>query len=131
MLLMSGLTVILFLGGWLSPFSFFPFSLIPTPFWFGVKLSIFVVLFIAGTLLLINNKSYGSANFIKKKFNFFFSFLIGLVLGLVSGIVGIGGGIFLSPILFIIKADKPKNISTHASIFILINSISGLLGQLT
>lgn len=47
MLLMSGLTVILFLGGWLSPFSFFPFSLIPTPFWFGVKLSIFVVLFIA------------------------------------------------------------------------------------
>ena len=95
------------------------------------EILLFVVLFIAGTLLLINNKSYGSANFIKKKFNFFFSFLIGLVLGLVSGIVGIGGGIFLSPILFIIKADKPKNISTHASIFILINSISGLLGQLT
>jgi NADH-quinone oxidoreductase subunit H len=47
MLLMSGLTVILFLGGWLSPFSFFPFSVIPTSFWFGAKLAIFVVLFIA------------------------------------------------------------------------------------
>jgi uncharacterized membrane protein YfcA len=45
--------------------------------------------------------------------------------------VGIGGGIFLSPILFLLKADKPKNIITTASLFILINSISGLMGQLT
>jgi hypothetical protein len=49
----------------------------------------------------------------------------------VSGIVGIGGGIFLSPILFLLKADKPKIIATTASLFILINSISGILGQLT
>ena len=46
-------------------------------------------------------------------------------------IVGIGGGIFLSPILFLIKAGKPKHIVTTASIFILINSISGISGQLT
>ena len=45
--------------------------------------------------------------------------------------MGIGGGIFLSPILFLLKADKPKNIVTTASLFILINSISGILGQLT
>ena len=45
--------------------------------------------------------------------------------------VGIGGGIFLSPILFLLKADKPKNIVTTASLFILINSISGVFGQLT
>ncbi len=95
------------------------------------EILLFLVLFIAGLLLLINNRSYGNANFIKKKIKFSFSFLIGSILGLVSGIVGIGGGIFLSPILFIIKADKPKIISTHASIFILINSISGILGQLT
>ena len=42
-----------------------------------------------------------------------------------SGIVGIGGGIFLSPILFLLKADRPQNIATSASLFILINSISG------
>ena len=45
--------------------------------------------------------------------------------------VGIGGGIFLSPILFLIKAAKPKHIVTTASLFILINSISGVIGQLT
>ena len=52
-------------------------------------------------------------------------------MGFVSGVVGIGGGIFLSPILFLIKAGKPKHIVTAASLFILINSISGVAGQLT
>jgi len=47
MLLMSGLTVILFLGGWLNPLNVFPLTLIPTSVWFGAKLSIFVILFIA------------------------------------------------------------------------------------
>ena len=45
--------------------------------------------------------------------------------------VGIGGGIFLSPILLLIRADKAKNIATVASLFILINSLSGLAGQFT
>ena len=57
--------------------------------------------------------------------------LIGGILGFVSGIVGIGGGIFLSPILFLIKAGKPKQIVTAASLFILINSIFGIIGQFT
>ena len=95
------------------------------------EMLLFLVLSVAGILLLINNKSYEKANFTVQKINNIFSFFIGSVLGLISGIVGIGGGIFLSPILFLIKADEPKNISTHASIFILINSISGILGQLT
>ena len=66
-----------------------------------------------------------------KKLNLFVSFGIGSILGLISGIVGIGGGIFLSPILFLLKAEKPKNIVTTASLFILINSIFGIFGQLT
>jgi len=66
-----------------------------------------------------------------RKINYFISLLIGSFLGLVSGVVGIGGGIFLSPILFLLRADKPKNIITTASLFILINSISGIFGQLT
>jgi len=82
-------------------------------------------------LLLINNKSYIEKNITVKKLNSIFSVLIGSVIGLISGIVGIGGGIFLSPILFLLKADKPKNIVTSASLFILINSIFGILGQLT
>jgi len=95
------------------------------------EILLFLILSIAGVLLLINNKSYDDKNIIIKKVNLFVSFLIGSVLGLVSGLVGIGGGIFLSPILFLLKADKPKNIFTTASLFILINSIFGILGQLT
>ena len=45
--------------------------------------------------------------------------------------VGIGGGIFLSPILFLLRAGRPKHIVTTASLFILINSIAGVAGQLT
>ena len=95
------------------------------------EILLFLVLTIAGLLLLKNNKSYQEKNLKIKKLNQFVSFLIGSILGLVSGIVGIGGGIFLSPILFLLKADKPKIIATTASLFILINSISGILGQLT
>ena len=117
----------------------FLFGSIPLAFLGGtliVKKEIFeilliLILSISGVLLLINNKSYDDKYIIIKKVNLFVSFLIGSVLGLVSGLVGIGGGIFLSPILFLLKADKPKNIVTTASLFILINSIFGILGQLT
>ena len=95
------------------------------------EILLFFVLSVAGILLLINNKSYENKNLIIKKINFIYSLIIGSILGLVSGIVGIGGGIFLSPILFLLKAEKPRIISTTASLFILINSISGILGQFT
>jgi len=95
------------------------------------EIMLFLVLSFAGLLLLIKNKSYEDQKMIVKKINFFLSVSVGSVLGLISGIVGIGGGIFLSPILFLLKADKPKNIVTTASLFILINSVSGIFGQLT
>ncbi len=92
---------------------------------------LFLVLAIAGILLLLKFKSYEDKEEIYRKIPLIISIFIGAVLGLVSGIVGIGGGIFLSPILFLIKADRPKYIVATASLFILINSISGILGQLT
>ncbi len=95
------------------------------------EIFLFIVLAIAGTLLLINFKSYDDNESTYRNIPIFISILIGGILGFVSGVVGIGGGIFLSPILFLIKAAKPKHIVTAASLFILINSISGVLGQLT
>ena len=95
------------------------------------EMLLFLVLFVAGFLLLINNKSYEDKYLIIKKINFFVAIFVGAILGLVSGTVGIGGGIFLSPILFLLKAEKPRVIATTASLFILINSIFGILGQLT
>ena len=95
------------------------------------EILLFLVLSVAGSLLLINNKAYENKDVTVKKLNIFISVIIGSLLGLISGIVGIGGGIFLSPILFLLKADKPKNIITTASLFILVNSISGIFGQFT
>ena len=95
------------------------------------EIFLFIVLAIAGALLLINFKSYDDNESTYRNIPIFISILIGGILGFVSGVVGIGGGIFLSPILFLIKAAKPKHIVTAASLFILINSISGVFGQLT
>ena len=95
------------------------------------EIFLFIVLAIAGTLLLINFKSYDDNETTYRNVPIFISILIGAILGFVSGVVGIGGGIFLSPILFLIKAAKPKHIVTAASLFIFINSISGVIGQLT
>ena len=95
------------------------------------EIFLFIVLGIAGTLLLINFKSYDDNGSTYKNVPILISILIGGILGFVSGVVGIGGGIFLSPILLLIKAARPKHIVTAASLFILINSISGVIGQLT
>jgi len=95
------------------------------------EILLFIVLTLAGFLLLCKFKSYDDENGTYRNIPKFISIIIGGILGFISGIVGIGGGIFLSPILFLIKASKPKHVVTTASIFILINSISGILGQLT
>jgi|TARA_B110000438_G_C15792010_1_gene641127 uncharacterized membrane protein YfcA len=90
---------------------------------------LFLVLTIAGILLLFNFKSYDEAKEKYREIPIVLSILIGGALGFLSGVVGIGGGIFLSPIMFLMKVAKPKYIITTTSFFILINSISGIAGQ--
>ena len=119
----------------------FPFLIGSIPFAFiGGSISIekelfefilFFVLMIAGLLLLIQSKLFNQKNNDYKKLPIYICFTIGSILGLISGIVGIGGGIFLSPILFLLRAADPKKITTTASLFILTNSLAGLVGQLT
>ena len=95
------------------------------------EILLFFVLSTAGILLLLKFKSYNDTESNYKKIPFIISLSIGSLLGFISGIVGIGGGIFLSPILFLLRAGKPQHIVATASIFILINSLSGIIGQLT
>ena len=90
-----------------------------------------IVLIIAGILLLFKFKSFDEKEEVFRKIPVIVSVMIGGILGFISGVVGIGGGIFLSPILFLLRAGKPQQIVTTASIFILINSVSGIIGQLT
>ena len=56
--------------------------------------------------------------------------LCGAVIGLLSGMVGIGGGIILSPLIILMRWGTPKQAASTAAGFILLNSVSGLLGRL-
>ena len=95
------------------------------------EILLFVVLTLAGVLLLLKFKSFDQNEEAYRKIPKIVSILIGGSIGFISGVVGIGGGIFLSPILLLVRVDNVKNITTAASLFILINSISGLAGQFT
>lgn len=55
---------------------------------------------------------------------------VGTGIGFLSGMVGIGGGIFLAPILLLTRWSDSRRIAATASVFILVNSIAGLGGQL-
>lgn len=55
--------------------------------------------------------------------------LAALPLGYISGLVGIGGGIFLAPLLHLVRWDSAREIAATASLFILVNSLFGLAGQ--
>ena len=97
------------------------------------EILLFLVLTTCGILLLFNFRTYkkGTLSFSYRKVPYVISIIIGGALGFVSGVVGIGGGIFLSPILFLLRVAHPKEIITTTSLFILINSIFGIIGQLT
>ena len=111
------------------PFAFIGGSLHLDKGFFEILL--FIVLALAGLLLLFKLKSFDESRQVNNNIPKIISFFIGGSIGFISGIVGIGGGIFLSPILLLIKVGKTKHIATTASLFILINSISGLVGQST
>ncbi|PLX91456.1 MAG: hypothetical protein C0619_07500 [Desulfuromonas sp.] len=57
--------------------------------------------------------------------------LVGAVLGFASGLIGVGGGIFLSPLMILFGWARVREVSGIAALFILVNSISGLLGHLS
>ena len=111
------------------PFAFFGASLSIDKDLFEIIL--FIILIIAGFFLLIESRLFNQKNLKINKVPKFVSISIGSIIGFFSGLVGIGGGIFLSPLLFLLKAGYPRNITSSASIFILINSIFGVGGQLT
>jgi len=109
------------------PFAFIGGSLQLNKDFFEVLL--FIVLALTGLSLLLKFKAFDDTKPTKNDIPKIISISIGASIGFISGVVGIGGGIFLSPILLMIRAGKTKHIATAASLFILINSIAGLGGQ--
>ena len=86
----------------------------------------------AFVMWFFNAGTYASSAQTQQNFNksMLFQLITGGMIGLLSGLVGIGGGIFLSPILFFTRWGTAQEIAAASSVFILINSISGLSGQL-
>ncbi len=91
---------------------------------------LFISLLAAGLRLLIQHRRYDDDPGRYRTIPLWRGALTGSVLGLLAGITGIGGGIFLAPVLYYLRAGSPKQIAAAASLFILLNSVAGLLGQL-
>lgn len=66
-----------------------------------------------------------------KPHNTLLALVIGGLIGLLSGMIGIGGGIILSPIILLLKWTDQKQTAAISALFIFVNSIAGLAGQLT
>lgn len=108
-----------FLGGFIRIEKHFFYILL------GLSLIIAAVTMFISKYIISKNNSLD-----EKKFNLFKNALIGSSIGFISGMVGIGGGVFLAPLLHLTKWDSPKRIAATASFFILVNSIAGLIGQI-
>jgi uncharacterized protein len=119
-----------------------PLAMVSVPMaFFGATLKLsqatfFVILgcslIVAAVLLWIKTRPGDAENIIvTRKFSYIKDSLIGGAIGFLSGMVGIGGGIFLSPLLNLIKWDTAKRIAATASVFIFVNSVAGIAGQLT
>lgn len=93
-------------------------------------LILFITLLIAGLRLLIQHRRYDDDTSAYHTLPAWIGIMLGLPLGFLAGITGIGGGIFLAPILYNLRVGAPKQIAATASVFILLNSMAGLAGQL-
>ena len=117
-----------------------PLIIFSAPFaWIGGRLPIDKELFLAilgtsllisGILLLIRKEEIENfSKSVNSKIGIFLFSIMSALIGFVSGLVGIGGGIFLSPILHLTKTIPSMNIAAISSVFIFVNSIAGLSGQ--
>jgi uncharacterized protein len=82
------------------------------------------------SLRLFTAKYWSEKEIKTKEPHFFLGILIGVFLGLISGLLGIGGGIFLSPILLLLRWGTPKEVAATSSVFVFFNSCSALFGHL-
>ena len=128
-------TIVYIKNGVLKPKLIWPFFVLSIPMAYlgaQIKLSQTVFFLILGSALVLAGVSM-LLKFIQSKmesveFSNPKKLFLGGSIGLLSGISGIGGGIFLSPVLNLLKWKDPRIIASLASVFILVNSIAGLVG---
>ena len=91
------------------------------------KLVLGSVLTVAGVILLFRSR-WQTDDIALRKFLWPLALIIGAVLGILAGLTGIGGGVFLSPLLYLLRWVKPKTTGGISAGFIVLNSIAGLVG---
>jgi uncharacterized membrane protein YfcA len=132
-------TVRFYRAGFFSWRTFWPFAVasIPASFIGGsLTLPVSVYKLIVGIVLLYSAVrlflSAGSADKGKTTLvRIWMAIVVGAAIGLLSGLTGVGGGIFLSPVLLLMHWAKTKETSGVSAAFILFNSIAGLLGNIS
>jgi uncharacterized protein len=107
-----------FIGGYLS---------LPSHY-FKLFAGIFLIL---STIALLISAKWSKQNYPLRIIKPYQPILIGAFIGFVSGIIGVGGGIFLSPVLILSRWATVKQASGIAALFILVNSVAGLTGHLS
>lgn len=85
----------------------------------------------ASVRLFLSDNHFKSQQDVSLRQAWVVGFPIGAVLGFLSGVTGIGGGIFLAPVLYFLGWAEARVVAASASIFILANSLAGLWGQWT
>ncbi len=116
---------------------FWPFALLAVPMAFvGGYLNLPTHLFklLAGVVLLFSAARFlwrPKDDSILREPSIAVAISLGAGLGLLSGLTGTGGGIFLTPLLLFMRWAKTKNAAAVSALFILVNSISSLLGNLS
>ena len=91
------------------------------------KIILGAVLSVAGLILLFRSR-WQTDDVAVRKFFLPLALLVGAGLGFLAGLTGIGGGVFLSPLLYLFRWVKPKTIGGIAAGFIVLNSFAGLAG---
>jgi uncharacterized membrane protein YfcA len=89
-----------------------------------------VALLVSGVLLLLDRQARDGEGPIPRS-GTGVGIVLGLVLGALAGVTGIGGGIYLATVLHLFRLAQTKTVAATCSLFILVNSLSGLAGQLT
>ena len=138
LIVVSGSTFLYYRNGYFNLKKFLPFIVTSVPLaflgaTFRLKEEVFftilgVALVFSAVFLSWQTLNSKNNDEVIKRYPGYFPYLIGGAIGLLSGLVGIGGGIFLAPVLNHLKWDKSISIAALASFFILVNSISGLSG---
>ena len=124
-------------GGHFSWKLFWPFAVLAVPMAFVggyVNLPVAAFKFIVGWILLfsaIRFLIYPSEDAVVQEPSSAVALPVGAGLGLLSGLTGTGGGIFLTPLLLAMRWAKTKSAAAVSAVFILLNSIAGLLGNIS